>query len=172
MGYMKASRAGSPTSRFDKFFTMGNPPDYEPGPEKSVAQRTGKTPDEVAYDYIIAEDQYLYFPVVNHVVGDHEPIREMLSDPPSRRSLRRDEFRAVNPIYDSCTALSLGTARGCRFHPHVDEAAERFGTRRLVGLTCGPGVGCRDHFYRKAQGDMRVLSRSRTPASFLWDVFS
>ncbi len=25
------------TTRFDKFFTMGNPPDYEPGPEKSVA---------------------------------------------------------------------------------------------------------------------------------------
>ena len=24
------------TTRFDKFFTMGNPPDYEPGPEKSV----------------------------------------------------------------------------------------------------------------------------------------
>jgi len=44
------------TRRFDKFFTMGNPPDYEPGPEKSVAAiaaRTGKSPDEVAYDYII-----------------------------------------------------------------------------------------------------------------------
>jgi N-acyl-D-aspartate/D-glutamate deacylase len=70
--------------RFDKFFTMGNPPDYEPGPEKSVAAiaaRTGKPPDEVAYDYIIEENQYLYFPVVNYVVGDHEPIREMLNDP-------------------------------------------------------------------------------------------
>src|SRR5256885_118400 len=70
--------------RFDKFFTMGNPPDYEPGPEKSVAAiaaRTGKSPDEVAYDYIIEEDQYLYFPVVNYVTGDHEPIREMLNDP-------------------------------------------------------------------------------------------
>lgn len=72
------------TSRWDKFFVMGNPPDYEPGPEKSVAAigaREGRTPDEVAYDYITeAEGQYLYFPVVNYVVGDHEPIREMMID--------------------------------------------------------------------------------------------
>jgi N-acyl-D-aspartate/D-glutamate deacylase len=70
--------------RFDRFFTMGNPPDYEPGPEKSVAAiaaHTGRSTDEVAYDYILEEGQYLYFPVVNYVVGDHEPIREMLNDP-------------------------------------------------------------------------------------------
>ncbi len=72
------------SKRFDKFFVMGNPPDYEPGPEKSVAaiaQREGRTPEEVAYDYILEEGQYLYFPVVNYVTGDHEPIREMLNDP-------------------------------------------------------------------------------------------
>ncbi|HEY0908915.1 MAG TPA: amidohydrolase family protein [Bradyrhizobium sp.] len=72
------------TSRWDKFFTMGDPPDYEPGPEKSIAAiaaGTGRTPDEVAYDYIIEENQYLYFPVVNYVTGDHEPILEMLNDP-------------------------------------------------------------------------------------------
>ena len=72
------------TSRFDKFFTMGDPPDYEPGPEKSVAAiaaRTGRTPDEVAYDYILERNQYLYFPVVNYVVGDHAPIHEMMNDP-------------------------------------------------------------------------------------------
>ncbi len=71
--------------RWDKFFVMGNPPDYEPTPEKSVANiaaRTGRPPDEVAFDYITeAEGQYLYFPVVNYVTGDHEPIREMLNDP-------------------------------------------------------------------------------------------
>jgi N-acyl-D-amino-acid deacylase len=69
---------------FEKFFTMGNPPDYEPGPEKSVAaiaKREGRSCEEVAYDYILGEAQYLYFPVVNYVTGDHAPILEMLNDP-------------------------------------------------------------------------------------------
>ncbi len=72
------------TRRWDKFFVMGNPPDYEPGPEKSVdaiATREGRSPDEVAYDYIIEDGQYLYFPVVNYVTGDHAPIHEMMNDP-------------------------------------------------------------------------------------------
>src|SRR6202051_4335713 len=72
------------TSRWDKFFTMDAPPDYEPGPEKSVAAiaaRTGRSPDEVAYDYIVEQNQFLFFPVVNYVTGDHEPILEMLNDP-------------------------------------------------------------------------------------------
>jgi N-acyl-D-amino-acid deacylase len=71
-------------TRWDKFFVMSDPPDYEPGEDKSVAAiaaREGRTPDEVAYDYIIeAENRYLYFPLVNYVCGDHEPIREMLTD--------------------------------------------------------------------------------------------
>jgi len=72
------------TTRWDKFFTMDDPPDYEPGPERSVAAiaaRTNHTPDEIAYDYIVEESQYLFFPVVNYVTGDHEVIREMLGDP-------------------------------------------------------------------------------------------
>ena len=71
-------------SKWERFYVMGNPPDYEPGPEKSVAgiaARTGRPPDEVAYDIIIQDDQYLYFPVVNYVTGDHAPILEMLNDP-------------------------------------------------------------------------------------------
>jgi N-acyl-D-aspartate/D-glutamate deacylase len=72
-------------NRWDLFFPMGNPPDYEPAPEESIAAiaaRTGRSPDEVAYDYITeGEAQYLWFPVVNYVTGDHEPIREMLDDP-------------------------------------------------------------------------------------------
>ena len=72
------------TTRWDKFFVMGDPPDYEPADEMSVATiaaREGRTPDEVAYDYLTgAENRYLFFPVVNYVSGDHEAIREMLVD--------------------------------------------------------------------------------------------
>jgi N-acyl-D-amino-acid deacylase len=72
------------TRKWERFYVMGNPPDYEPGPEKSVANiaaATGRPPDEVAYDTIVEPDQYLYFPVVNYVTGDHGPILEMLNDP-------------------------------------------------------------------------------------------
>jgi N-acyl-D-amino-acid deacylase len=73
------------TTRWDRFFIMSDPPDYEPSGEMSVAAiaaREGRTPDEVAYDYLTeAEKRFLFFPIVNYVQGDHEPIREMLTDP-------------------------------------------------------------------------------------------
>ncbi len=73
------------TTRWDRFFVMTDPPDYEPASEMSVAAIAageGRTPDEVAYDYLTeAEKRFLFFPIVNYVQGDHEPIREMLTDP-------------------------------------------------------------------------------------------
>src|SRR5438105_15526695 len=64
------------TTRWDKFFTLGDPPDYEPGEEMSVAAiaaREGRPPDEVAYDYLTgAASRFLFFPVVNYAAGDHE----------------------------------------------------------------------------------------------------
>ena len=73
------------TTRWDRMFLMGNPPDYEPPVESSIAyiaQREGRTPDEVAYDYLSASaDRFLFFPIVGYTQDNHEPIREMLSDP-------------------------------------------------------------------------------------------
>src|SRR5207342_430593 len=72
-------------SSWDRFFVMEDPPDYEPPPEKSIAAmaaRSGRPPDEEAYDYITeADGRYLYFPLVNYVTGDHAPIHEMMNDP-------------------------------------------------------------------------------------------
>ncbi len=73
---------------WDRMFVMatgGEPPDYEPPPEKSVAAiaaRTNHSPEEVAYDYLTeGADRFLFFPVVGYVHGDHEQIRELLLDP-------------------------------------------------------------------------------------------
>jgi N-acyl-D-aspartate/D-glutamate deacylase len=73
------------TTRWDRMFIMGDPPDYEPPVESSIAyiaQREGRTPDEVAYDYLAGgAERFLFFPVVGYTQDDHEPIREMLTDP-------------------------------------------------------------------------------------------
>jgi N-acyl-D-aspartate/D-glutamate deacylase len=71
--------------RWDRMYVMGDPPDYEPRAETSVAAiavRQGCTPDEVAYDYLTADaGNFLFFPVTGYTRDDHEPIREMLTDP-------------------------------------------------------------------------------------------
>ena len=73
------------TTRWDGIFLMGDTPEYEPPPESSVAAtaaREGRTPEEVAYDYLAGgADRLLFFPVANYVGGDHGPVREMLLDP-------------------------------------------------------------------------------------------
>ena len=72
--------------RWDKMFVMsGATPDYEPSPEKSIAAIAAKgnaSPQEVAYDYLTQKlDNFLFFPIVNYTDGDHETVREMLTDP-------------------------------------------------------------------------------------------
>jgi N-acyl-D-aspartate/D-glutamate deacylase len=71
-------------SQWDRMFVMGNPPDYEPPPEASIASiaaRLGLNPDEVAYDYLTEEEnRFLFFPLTNYTTGDDEPIRKMLVD--------------------------------------------------------------------------------------------
>jgi N-acyl-D-aspartate/D-glutamate deacylase len=71
---------------FHKLFPLGDPPDYEPAPERSVkamAERAGLRPDEVAYDLLLERDgrELLYFPLLNYANFDFEPIREMLLHP-------------------------------------------------------------------------------------------
>jgi N-acyl-D-aspartate/D-glutamate deacylase len=72
--------------RWDKMFVMsGETPDYEPSPEKSIAAiaaRGNSSPQEIAYDYLTEGlDKFLFFPIVNYSDGDHETVREMLTDP-------------------------------------------------------------------------------------------
>jgi len=71
--------------QWDRMYVMGDPPDYEPRAETcvaAIAAREGRSPGEVAYDYLTADaGHFLFFPVTGYAQDDHEPIREMLTDP-------------------------------------------------------------------------------------------
>ncbi len=72
-------------TRFDRLFVLGDPPDYEPGPEKTIAamaRKAGQEPNAFAYDYLTADDgeRMLFFPAVNYNNGDLSEVREMMLD--------------------------------------------------------------------------------------------
>jgi N-acyl-D-aspartate/D-glutamate deacylase len=80
------------TKAYDRTFLLGSPPNYEPGPEDSIAaiaRRAGCTPLEVAYDAMLEEDGrgLLYVPILNYSDGDLEPVRQMLLHPRSALGL-------------------------------------------------------------------------------------
>jgi N-acyl-D-aspartate/D-glutamate deacylase len=70
-------------AQFDRLFLLGDPPDYEPPKEKSLAAeaaRRGVTPEELTYDLCLDDDGHalLYRPFLNYSGFDLEPVREML----------------------------------------------------------------------------------------------
>jgi N-acyl-D-amino-acid deacylase len=76
------------TSAWHKLFPLGDPPEYEPGPERSVqaiAAREGRTPEEVSYDLMMADDGrgLLYIPLLGYAHGDFDALHEMLVHPGS-----------------------------------------------------------------------------------------
>ena len=69
-----------------RLYVIGDPPDYEPTADRSVAaiaEAQGVEPLEAAYDAFSAGDgtNMLMMPIFNYVEGDHEVIREMILHP-------------------------------------------------------------------------------------------
>jgi N-acyl-D-aspartate/D-glutamate deacylase len=69
---------------WDRMFPLTDPPNYEPRKEDSIAgiaAREGRTPDEVAYDYLaVSADRFLFFPVVNYNEDNLGVLQTMLED--------------------------------------------------------------------------------------------
>jgi N-acyl-D-aspartate/D-glutamate deacylase len=67
-------------------FPLGDPPDYEPPAERSVAAtaaREGRRPQEVVYDWLLERDgrQLLFAPLANYVDANFDALREMMLHP-------------------------------------------------------------------------------------------
>jgi N-acyl-D-aspartate/D-glutamate deacylase len=73
-------------SSFHKLFPLGDPPDYEPDEDASVAaiaRREGRRPEEVCYDLMMERDgrALLYLPLLGYSHGDFRALHEMLLHP-------------------------------------------------------------------------------------------
>jgi N-acyl-D-aspartate/D-glutamate deacylase len=72
--------------QWERLFPFGDPPQYEPDPDTSIAaeaRRLGVAPAELAYDLMLAEDGrgILYRPTTNYADGDLAVVHEMLGHP-------------------------------------------------------------------------------------------
>ncbi len=70
----------------DQIYVLGDPPDYEPTPDRSIASiaaTAGVEPQEAVYDALCADDgrAVLMVPMFNYVDGNHDVIREQLTHP-------------------------------------------------------------------------------------------
>jgi N-acyl-D-aspartate/D-glutamate deacylase len=73
-------------AKWERYFPMGDPPDYEPRPEASVAAiagRANRDPLAVIYDALLADDGrgLLYVPFLNFTDGSLDAVREMMVHP-------------------------------------------------------------------------------------------
>jgi N-acyl-D-aspartate/D-glutamate deacylase len=72
-------------TNFAKYFRLGDPPDYEPAPETSIAaraQRAGKSAADLSYDLLLERNgrEMLYVPFSNYASYNLDAVREMMTD--------------------------------------------------------------------------------------------
>ncbi len=77
---------------YERLFVMGDPPDYEPTADMSVAaqaRREGRQPEELAYDLMLGDDgrELLLFPLLNYGNFSYDGLHDMLVDPTTVQGL-------------------------------------------------------------------------------------
>jgi N-acyl-D-aspartate/D-glutamate deacylase len=75
-------------TKWARIFPLGDPPNYEPSPDMSVAaraEREGRSPEEVCFDMLMENDgrAILYRPLSNYAYGDLDSVMDMMRDPNS-----------------------------------------------------------------------------------------
>jgi len=136
--------SGRSVFSWDRVFPLGDPPDYEPHPDASVAAeaaRRGISPETLALDLLLADDgrALLYFPFLNYSDGNLDAARAMLEDEHSIVGLG-DGGAHVGTISDGSFPTTMLThwvrdrARGARLDLATVVAKQTARPAAMVGL--------------------------------------
>ncbi|HVH07248.1 MAG TPA: amidohydrolase family protein, partial [Myxococcota bacterium] len=148
-------------NRLDKVFPLGDPPDYEPGPEQSIAaiaKREGRDAFDVLYDRLLERDgrELLMLTILGYSDGDLEAVRAMLEHPSSAFGLG-DAGAHCGAICDASMTTFLLThwARDRKRGPKLPLPwAVRKMTRETAELY---GLGDRGVLAAGRKGDLNVV---------------
>ena len=126
---------------FPMMYPLGDPPDYEPTPDRSIAgiaKATGRDPWEVHYDLLVS-GQWTLGAFTNYAQATQEPLRAMLADPETVIGLS-DGGAHVRMICDASLPTYLLThwardrTRGERLPLEALIQKQCAATAKLVGL--------------------------------------
>jgi N-acyl-D-aspartate/D-glutamate deacylase len=135
---------GRTMGMLDSVFELGDPPDYEPAPESSIAARAGRLgvhPVELLYDLMLGDggEALLYWPVLNYANGNLDAAAELMAHPHTVPGLS-DGGAHVGTICDASFPTTLlsywgrDRAHGTRFEPEWIVQQQCRATAETVGL--------------------------------------
>ena len=129
---------------YDKLYELGNPPDYEPAPEDSIAARAATIdvpPQELCYDLMMERDgkNVIYFPCFGYGANDLSRQVELLEDDSTVLSLA-DTGAHCGVLCDASVPTQMisyyarDRQRGHRLNLEQSVKMQTMDTARCVGL--------------------------------------
>jgi ABC-type glycerol-3-phosphate transport system permease component len=128
-------------AQWDQMFPLGDPPDYEPPADASIAaraEREDRSPEEVALDLLLEQDgeALIFAPLASYVDRDHEVIRELITHPGTVLGLS-DTWAAmifINAAFNLSFAVWIMHSFFAGIPKEIDEAAQIDGAGRFTVL--------------------------------------